>query len=342
MIPGVDPVFVTIAIGLFLLAMGGDFLVRAAVSLARHLRVSPLLIGLTLVGFGTSTPELITSIQAALSHSPGIAVGNIVGSNIANILLILGLSAALAPVAVSLGASWRDGLFVILTALVLAWVSLHGGMTQQTGLLFLAALVLYVALAWSLERRQAETATTGVDAPDMSVALSLFVAVASLGILMVGAQLLVQGSISMARSFNISETFIGLTIVAVGTSLPELFTSILAALRRQGDISVGNILGSNIYNILGVGGATAAIHPITADAIPAQIQNFDNFIMLGASVLLVAWLILARGIGRIGGLVFLALYAAYIYIIHPYHVDGLQVFTDMLKPVADAFRAFGV
>jgi cation:H+ antiporter len=333
----VDSVWVAIGLGLFLLAFGGDFLVRSSVDIAARLGVSPLLIGLTLVGFGTSTPELVTSIQAALIHAPGIAIGNIVGSNIANILLIVGLSAILMPMAASAGATFRDGLIMVAVALLLTWVSLKGTLNLDMGVLFLGLLVVYVLTAWAFERTNPDSERTVVVHDTAGLGLSLVIAVVSIGVLILGANFLVDGSVRLARSSGFSEEFVGLTIVAVGTSLPELFTSVTAALKRQSDIAIGNILGSNIYNILGILGVTAMVHP---QDVPAQIANFDNFIMVGASVLAVVWFALARGIGRLGGIVFLGLYAAYVYIIHPSHADGLAVFTDMLKPLADMVRSF--
>jgi cation:H+ antiporter len=289
--------WVLIGLGLLLLSFGAEFLIRSAVDIATRLNVSPLLIGLTLVGFGTSTPELVTSIQAALMHSPGIAIGNITGSNIANILLILGLSAVLMPVAVSFGAVWRDGLFVIATAVLLAWAGFQPELSRELGLAALALLAFYVLFAWFQERSRSDP-TQGPLVTAMSLPSAIFVAIAVLGVLIVGATMLVDGGVAVAKEAGISEEFVGLTLVAVGTSLPELFTSVVAAARRQADISVGNILGSNIYNILGVGGVTAVIHPLT---IPAQIATFDNFVLVAASVLLVLCLLAFRGIGRAAG-----------------------------------------
>jgi cation:H+ antiporter len=331
-----DTVWTSIGLGLFLLVVGGDFLVRSAVDVAARFGVSPLLIGLTLVGFGTSTPELVTSLQAAFVHAPGIAIGNIVGSNIANILLIIGISAAFAPIAASVGATLRDGLFVVFTAVLLAWVSIKGNMTFDMGVVFLGLLTVYVLIAWAFERTNPVSERTIVVHDVNGIVLSVVIAVASIGMLMIGAMFLVDGSVRLARSSGLSEEFIGLTIVALGTSLPELFTSVTAALRRQSDIAIGNILGSNIYNIVGILGVTAIVHPI---GIPDQIAYFDNFVMIGASVLAVIWFALARGISRFGGLVFLALYGAYIYIIHPAHADGLRALTQMLTPLADMLRA---
>lgn len=332
----IDSVWVLIGLGLFFLAFGGDFLVRASVDIAARMGVSPLLIGLTLVGFGTSTPELATSVQAALVHAPGIAIGNVVGSNIANILLIIGVSAVLMPLAASIGAVFRDGVFMVLTAVLLAWVSLKGNLNVDMGVLFLGLLVVYVLSAFAFERTNPDSERTITIHSTSGLMLSIVMAVVSIAVLILGASFLVEGGVRLARASGFSEEFVGLTIVAVGTSLPELFTSITAALKRQSDIAIGNILGSNIYNILGILGITAIVHP---QDVPPQIANFDNFVMTGASVLALVWFALARGIGRFGGIVFLALYAAYVFIIHPANADGLASFTALLTPLADALRA---
>jgi cation:H+ antiporter len=333
-----DPMWTQIVLGLLFLIVGSDYLVKSAVAVASRAGVSPLLIGLTLVGFGTSTPELVTSVQAALVHSPGIAIGNIVGSNIANILLIIGLSAVLMPVAAGATATYRDGVFVVFAAVALTWVCLTSQLTPQIGMVFLGLLAAYVAVAWMFERANPDA--TGQAAEDMGgIGLSLIVAVGALGLLILGASFFVDGSIQLARNLGLTETFIGLTLVAVGTSLPELFTSTVAAIRRQSDIAIGNILGSNIYNIFGILGVTALIHPLDA---PQQIVDFDNFIMIGVSVLLLLWMALARGVGRLGGLVFLGLYVAYVYLIHPAQAETLQSIARMFTPLADMLRSIAL
>jgi cation:H+ antiporter len=325
-----------IAGGLALLVTGGEFFVRGAVQIANRLGVSPLLIGLTLVGFGTSTPELVTSVQASLAGSPGIAVGNIVGSNIANILIILGLAALIAPIAVSSAALRRDGAIGVAVALALAGVGLFGMLDRAVGTIFLLGLVGYIAYAWREERRGEPDHTAAYDkalafegvrpggmlATDVSapgrggtgIALSLAMAVGGLAVVVAGGYLLVDGAVGLARRLGVSETVIGLTIVAVGTSLPELVTSVVAAVRRHADVALGNVLGSNIYNILGIGGATALIAPTS---IPEAIAAYDVWVMLGASVLL---MVLARTgwrIGRREGAALLVLYGVYVWSIWP-------------------------
>ena len=321
--------------GLVLLAGGGELLVRGAVGVAERLGVSPLLIGLTLVGFGTSTPEMVTSVQAALAGSPGIAVGNVVGSNIANILLILGLAAVISPVMVGSNALRRDGVLVVGVAVLLTVLAFIAPIDRVIGLLFLAGLAGYIFYAWRQERAGADGHTAAFEKAEAyqglhpgapvvavspspprgpSIALSLGLALGGLALVVVGGGLLVDGAIRLARSLGISETVIGLTIVAVGTSMPEFVTSLVAAIRRQSDVALGNILGSNIYNILGILGITGLISPVV---IPPEIARFDNFVMLTVSLALLAFAWTGMRIGRREGAALLAGYVLYVWWIWP-------------------------
>jgi cation:H+ antiporter len=312
--------------GLVLLVAGGELLVRGAVQVATRFGVSPLVIGLTLVGFGTSTPELVTSVQAALSGSPGIAYGNIVGSNIANILLILGVSAALTPIMVSSGALKRDSALMVAAAVVFAVTAALMPLGTLVGVVFVAALAFYIFTAFRQERQTAtgdhgavydksiaaqsvDHALVPVEKSERSVVSSLLVALAGLGLVVLGGYFLVDGAVALARNLGISETVIGLTIVAVGTSMPELVTSIMAAIRKQTDVAFGNIVGSNIYNILGIGGITALITPTE---VPLEIVRFDNLVMIAASVLLVAVAYTGRRISRLEGGLLVVLYIGYV------------------------------
>lgn len=290
-------------VGLFL---GGEALLRGAVGVAQAARLSPLVIGLTVVGFGTSTPELLVSLKAALDGAPDIALGNIVGSNIANILLILGISALVWPITVADKALRRDGIVMLGAAVALFAVVAFGSLGRVTGIALVLALITYLWIALRQPRQDADTAV----APDRPLwASGLWVALGLVG-LMLGAKYLVDGAVIMARDFGVSEAFIGLTIVAVGTSLPELATSLVAALRKQSDIALGNIIGSNIFNILGILGVTAAITPIAA---APRFAQFDLPVMVGVSIVFA--LVLWRGgrIGRVAGLLCLAAYAVYIW-----------------------------
>lgn len=321
--------------GLILLMLGGELLVRGAVQVATRFGVSPLVIGLTLVGFGTSTPELVTSVQAALSGSPGIAYGNIVGSNIANILLILGIAAIITPIAVSSNALKRDSTIMVLVTVVFAIVAALVPMGLLAGLVFVLALAGYIFAAFWQERglaagalddahgaafdkslalQEADPALKGTSDIGRSAFLSILIAIAGLALVVLGGNLLVSGAVGLARSFSISETIIGLTIVAIGTSMPELVTSVMAALRKQTEVAFGNVVGSNIYNILGIGGFTALIAPTN---VPSEIVRFDNLIMIGASLVLVAFAFTGRRISRREGAVLVAGYAAYVALIWP-------------------------
>lgn len=302
-------------LGLVLLVAGGELLVRGAVQLAQKFRISPLLIGLTLVGFGTSTPELVTSLQAAFAGSPGIAVGNVVGSNIANILLILGITALIFPVVVARETFKRDGIVLAIGTLMCLGAVLYGQLTPLLGAVFVAALAGYIYFAFRQERQSnaAADAAAGIvnDSPKPSVpgiALDLLFVVGGLALTILGARFLVTSAIDIARDFNVSETVIGLTIVAVGTSLPELVTSVMAALRKHSDIAFGNIVGSNIYNIFGILGVTAIIKPID---VPPQIASLDIWVMIGATVLLFLTATSRWRIGRVEGGVMLAAYVGY-------------------------------
>jgi cation:H+ antiporter len=317
--------------GLALLIAGGDLLVRGAVKVAETLGVSPLVIGLTLVGFGTSTPELVTSVQAALAGSPGIAFGNIVGSNIANILLIVGVSTMLFPMAVSSSALRRDAMVMLGVTILFAVLSFLVPFGWVLGLIFVAALGAYIYLAFRQERSATEhgavydkaaalegahpavASGSGADAKS-GLGIPLLLALGGLVLVVLGGRFLVSGAVAIAESFGIPETVIGLTIVAVGTSMPELVTSVMAALKRQGDVAFGNIVGSNIYNLLGIGGATALITPTQ---VPREIVTFDNLLMVAVSVVLVVFAATGLRIARGEGAVLLAGYCAYLYILWP-------------------------
>jgi len=317
--------------GFVLLILGGELLVRGAVQVATGLGVSPLVIGLTLVAFGTSAPELVTSVQAALANAPGIAYGNVVGSTIANSLLIAGVAALISPMMIASTALKRDGAVMLVAVIAFAVIASLMPLGRSIGLFFIAALVAYIYLAFRQEQSSAPQGhgaiydkslalqeTDAGMAPSAklrsSVAVSGLVALGGLVFVIFGGRLLVDGAVSLARGFGISETVIGLTIVAVGTSMPELVTSAVAGLRKQGEIAFGNIIGSNIYNILGIGGATALIAP---GAVPNAIVSFDNFVMVGVCVALMIFAWTGSRIGRREGAVLLAGYVAYVYLVWP-------------------------
>ena len=301
--------------GLALLFAGGEMLVRGSVATAERLRVSPLIIGVTLVGFGTSAPELVTCIDAALQGAPGIAVGNIVGSNIANVLLILAIGAILSPFACSPNAFKRDGPVIALSAIACTAILLSGSVGRVIGIFLIIMLISY--LVWTMLADRRERGAVDPSVPEASVefgnvARHLLIAVFGLAGIIYGADLLVLGAIDLATHLGVSETLIGLTVVAVGTSLPELATTVIAAVKRQGDVALGNIIGSNIFNSFGILGATAVVQPI---AVPDDIIAFDIWIMLAATAALILFAVTSWRINRIEGGLLLAGYAGYLGVV---------------------------
>ncbi len=298
--------YIYVVAGLIGLFLGGEGLVRGSVGLARRMAISPLLIGLTVVGFGTSTPELLVSVEAAWRGVPDIAIGNIIGSNIANILLIVGLTCLVWPIRVSGATLKRDTAVMLAAAFALIPIFAGGEIGRLAGFLLVLGLAGYLAWAYL---QPGDTPDDDAEAAPSSALLAALWVVGGLVALMFGARFLVDGSVSIARSFGISEAFIGLTIVAVGTSLPELATSIIAALRKQSEIAIGNIVGSNIFNVLGILGITALISPVP---VADRFLSFDLPIMIAASLTLTGLLLTRKIIGRGIGVASLALYAVYI------------------------------
>lgn len=307
----------TLLAGFVLLVVGGEALVRGAVATATRLGLSPLFIGIALVGFGTSSPELVTSLQAAFAGSPGIAVGNVVGSNIANILLILGISALLLPVACDPKAFFRDGTVVGISAVALTAVVLFGVLDRWVGLAFVAAIIAYVLFTYLKESRtpdeaaavyEAEAALQSWEQP-MALPLALAFSIGGIALTIFGARLLVGAAIELAAMAGVSETIVGLTVVAVGTSLPELVTGIVAAAKKQTDVAFGNVLGSNIYNTFGILGITAAVHPLE---VPVEIVELDIWVMLAATVMLLFFAVSGWRVSRREGAALVCLYTLYI------------------------------
>lgn len=301
--------FLYLILGFVALVAGGELLVRGAVALATRMGVSSLLVGLTVVGFGTSTPELVTSLDAAFSGAPGIAVGNVVGSNIANILLILGIAAIMSPIVVSKASFMRDGVCVMAAALACVAVVLTGSLSRLPGLLLVLGLVGYIVYAWMRERQTSAAPETAVVEGGPGPLVATLYAIGGIALTILGARFLVSGATTLAASFGVPESIVGLTIVAVGTSLPELVTAVVAARKGQGDIAFGNVVGSNIYNVLGILGVTALVRPIP---VPPEIAGFDVWVMLGATVALVAVAVTSWRIGRGEGAALLAAYVAYV------------------------------
>lgn len=303
---GASLIYLMFLAGLVGLFFGGEYLVRGASALARGFGVSAMVIGLTIVGFGTSAPELLVSVQAALSGEPGIAIGSVMGSNIANVLLILGISAVIAPLVLPARRLWRDLAVMVVATLALWPVLADGAVTRIEGLLLLAGLAGFLAMAF--------LSGEGADKTEVAKAEPALLAwgqtLAGLVALVVGARLMVDSASEIARGFGISDAVIGLTVVAVGTSLPEMATSAIAALRRQSDIAVGNVVGSNIFNLLGILGTTALVAPIPAVDPRFLAQDFP-WVMATALGLAAVALVFGR-LPRWAGGALLALYAGFV------------------------------
>lgn len=290
--------------GLAMLLVGGEGLVRGAVAFATRMRLPMAVVGAVVLGFGTSMPEMLTSLSAALSGAPGIAIGNVLGSNIANIVLILGVAAVIAAIPTDTAETEDRVWLVVATVLGIGVIMIGADIGRIEGMILLGALAVYLWRALGRDAAMEPVPEVVQMGPGM-IALYLLV---GLGILVSGAWLLVEGATGIARAFGVSETLIGLTIVAVGTSLPELATSIIAARRGEAGLALGNVLGSNVFNILAILGLTAVIVPIP---VPADLSMLDLGLVAGTALLLIGALTLGR-IGRGMGLLFLAIYAAYI------------------------------
>ena len=303
-------------VGIGLLTVGGEALIRGALGAANRFGVSPLLSGLVIVGFGTSMPELVVSVEAALGGQPDIAIGNVVGSNIANILLILGTCALISPLAVTALALRRDAVTVIAASVLFIVLAGSDNLSHFDAAVLLLWLFAYLAWAYRSERFNAapsavvhQAAADELTLVPKSGGWSALAIVIGLVFLIAGSKVLIKGAIGLALELGVSEAVIGLTLVAVGTSLPELTISVIAALRRHADVAVGNILGSNIFNLLGILGVSALLQPLEARG---RIIDFDQWVMLGVAVLLFVFLYTGRRLSRIEGAVLLIGYAAYI------------------------------
>lgn len=304
-----------LAAGLAGLYFGGEWLVTGAARLARSLGISALIVGLTIVSIGTSMPELLVSTGAALRGSADISIGNVVGSNIANIGLILGISGLIYPISVQVSLLRREIPIMVMVALLGYVLLRNGSVNRVDGLILLAGMVgfiIFMIVAGRSEQRTQRQTNEPADTPPMQDRINhrreLLRLIGGIAILMIGARLTVDNAVFIAREIGISELVIGITLIAVGTSLPELVTSAMAALRKESDIAIGNIVGSNIFNILGILGATAIIQPIP---VASQIIQFDSLVMIGFSLLALSFVI-DRRLSRVEALAFLGLYIAYV------------------------------
>ena len=308
--------YLMVAGGLIVLLVGGDILVRGAVALAQRLGVTPLIIGLTVVGFGTSAPELMVCVSAALDGAPDLAIGNVVGSNIANVLLVLGLPALIYPIACNAAGLRRDTSLMLLVSAGFVALCLTGMIGRVDGIVMVT--LLFAFLVWSYVN--AMRGDGGADAiaeeiqdlagKSRSLAVSFALVLAGIVGLIGGAKLLVEGAVQIARAAGLSEAVIGLTLVAIGTSLPELATSLVAAVRRQGDVAIGNVVGSNLFNLLGIMGVTAIVKPVP---VPMSFQTLDVWVMLTAALLPLPFILRRTAIGRRAGSVLLVLYVGYVF-----------------------------
>lgn len=297
--------------GLAMLYFGGDSLIRGASALASHFGVSSLAIGLTVVAFGTSAPELVVSVDAALSGANDIAVGNVVGSNIANIALILGLAALLRPMAVEAKIVRIDSPIMIVVSIALVVVLVDGTASRLEGLLLLSALAAYTAFTFWQARKESEQVrnefASAAPGTRGSLLMSGLLVIFGLSLLVGGGHLLVNAAVKLATLLGISQAVIGLTIVAVGTSLPEFTTSVIASVRGQGDIAIGNVVGSNIFNVLGILGLTAVIHPLELGAI----SWVDLAVVVSLACIVTVLLFTRLRLDRIEGALLLAGFVLY-------------------------------
>jgi cation:H+ antiporter len=302
---------VFLIIGFAILIYSGDCLVRGALAAAYKANVSPLLVGILIVGFGTSMPEFLIGVQATLAQKPGLAHGNIVGSNIANIWLVLALPAVIFPIATAAPRMRLTATFMLLCTAAWIGLTLVFGLTPLIGAAFLFALVAYAAVSWFINREDHSEDTPEekaiMDTPSWRMVVLIMIGLVGLPL---GSKVLIDGGISLAHETGMREEFLGLTLLAVGTSLPELGAGIAAAVRKQSDVAMGNILGSNIFNILGVGGAVAMLAPY--QSVARDFTGYSNWAMGLAAIMITVVVFLHRRVGLVTGLIFLALYAIYV------------------------------
>lgn len=308
--------FLLLGVGFVLLLGAAEILVRGAVAVSSRIGISRLLIGMTVVAFGTSSPELVVSVNAAISGAPEMALGNIIGSNIANVLLIIGGVGLLSPVVMQPHALRRDTWFLLGSTLLFVAVCVMGVVDWHAGVVFLSLLAGFIIYAYRQERAEGN-ATAAVHLHEVEefedITVGPIVAwvflLAGIAGVVYGAELLVGAAVSIARDFGVGEEIIGLTLVAFGTSLPEFVTSLVAAWRRHADVAMGNLLGSNLFNLLAVGGAASVMTPI---AVPEQILKFDLWAMLVATLAIVYFLLMARPVRKREAAIFMISYIAYL------------------------------
>ena len=308
--------YIMVVAGLMMLIIGGELLIRSAMSAANKLQVSPFLSGLVIVGFGTSMPELIVSVNALINDNPAIALGNVIGSNIGNIGLIIGTCGLIAPLAFKQSALKRDAIVMFSAVLLLMLMAIAGHFSIVAGLIMLSALFAYLGFTIYKENHQnsaskklhQDEGKTLHSKPHKTwlVVISLLL---GLALLMLGAQWFVTSATIIATELGVSEALIGLTLVAIGTSLPEFTISVMAVLRKNIDVAIGNIIGSNIFNILGILGVSALISPIPFSG---RFAVYDQWALLIITLVLTLFLVFGHAIGKIKSMLLLVFYIVYI------------------------------
>lgn len=318
-------VWLTAALGLVILLLAGDALVRGAVNISLRLGIPALIVSLTIVAFGTSAPELLIAISAVDDHAPGLALGNVIGSNTANILLVLGIPAILSRLQTSECDTRKSYVIMMVATVLFIALAFVGVFTWVSGIVLLAvlAVILGDAARTALKHRRAEDGSCaaasaedeedleGVDPEAPWWKIGLYLVLGLIG-LPLGADLLVDSGVDIARQFRVPETVIGLTLIAIGTSLPELATTVMAALRRQADVALGNVIGSNMFNLLAIIGIASFVGPIP---VAPDLLQFDIWVMFGASLLLLPFVVFKQDITRRWGVALTAAYVVYLLVV---------------------------
>ncbi|MBU1172781.1 MAG: calcium/sodium antiporter [Proteobacteria bacterium] len=305
-------------IGLATLTLGAEGLVRGSSSLAIRIGLTPLIIGLTIVAFGTSAPELVVSLTASLGNQSDIAIGNVVGSNIFNIGIILGITALLCPIRISFQVIKLDGPIMVAASILLVFLIMHGPLSRPVGFLLFGCLIAYIGFTIRMAKKEAssdmgQSLQDGIPSLSKSPLLDLAFIIVGLLLLVAGSRFLVVSAVAIARHFGLSEAIIGLTIIAAGTSMPELATSIVAAIRHQPDIAVGNVVGSNIFNIFGILGAASMASPLA----PKGITHLDLWVMVAFSIALMPLMYTGLKLQRWEGGFLLLGYGVYLWMLWP-------------------------
>ncbi|MEN8958062.1 MAG: calcium/sodium antiporter [Flavobacteriales bacterium] len=298
-----------LVLGLAILIFSGDYLVKGAVGIAEKFKISPLVIGMTVVSFGTSAPELFVSVRAALDGSPDLAIGNVIGSNIANIALVLSITVLIFPILVDRNSKIIDWPMMMFSSILFYVFALDGTINSLEGGILFVLLIIFTVLLIRNSRKLNLNTDDDIDGTPSNMPLTLFFLIGGLIGLKFGADWFVDGAKGVAKSFGMSDKVIGVTIVAFGTSVPELVASGVAAFRQQTDISLGNLVGSNIFNVMIVIGVTAMIMPIQ---VAESAMNFDMYWMLGIALALFPLMFIGKKMGRLHGLILLAAYITYI------------------------------